>query len=127
MTGIFYGCSSLKSISLNNYLINVTSLNDLFGKCSSLENVTINVHRVQSVSGMFKDCFNLKYLDLSNFNANEIILRSDFFPIEVTGATVVYNSSLFENITRFIPNEGINFININENKSLFYLNILDLF
>ena len=116
MTGVFYGCSSLTSIELNNYLINITSLNDLFGKCSSLENVIINVQRVKSVSGMFKDCLNLKYLDLSNFNANEIIIRTDFFPTEISNVTIVYNSSIFENITKFIPNEGIKFIDINENK-----------
>ncbi len=39
MTGTFYGCSSLISIDLSNYTIDITSLNDLFCKCSSLQNV----------------------------------------------------------------------------------------
>ena len=51
--------------------------------------MTLNVGRVFSVSGMFQGCLSLKYLDLSNFNANEIKLRSDFFPTEVTNVTVI--------------------------------------
>ena len=42
MTGTFYGCSSLISIDLSNYTIDITSLNDLFCKCSSLQNESIN-------------------------------------------------------------------------------------
>ena len=113
MTGTFYGCSSLISVDLSNYLIDVTSLDYLFCKCTSLQNVTISVKRVQSVNAMFKECYSLKYLDLSNFNAKEIKLRTDFFPKEVTNATVVYNSSIFENIKKFIPNKEIVFIDIN--------------
>ena len=78
MTGTFYGCSSLVSVDLSNYIIDITSLNDLFYKCSSLQNVTINVKRVQSVCRMFKDCYSLKYLDLSNFNSNNIQLKTEF-------------------------------------------------
>ena len=112
MTGTFYGCSSLISADLSNYAIDITSLNELFGKCTSLQNVTLNVKRVQSVTGMFKDCFSLKYLDLSNFNGNKIQLNSDFFPTELTSVTVVYNSSIFEKIKIYIPNDGINFIDV---------------
>ena len=112
MTGVFYGCSSLISVELTNYEIKITSLNELFGKCSSLQNVTLNVGRVFSVSGMFQGCLSLKYLDLSNFNANEIKLRSDFFPTEVTNVTVVFNSSIFERIKSFFPNDDIKFKDI---------------
>ena len=118
MSGLFYGCSSLISIELTNYLINITSLNDLFGKCTSLQNVTINIQSVKTVTGMFYGCLSLKYLDFSNFNANEVQIRTNFFPEEVTNVTVVYNSSIFEKIKYFIPNEGITFIDINQEKNL---------
>jgi surface protein len=113
MTGTFYGCSSLISADLSNYIIDITSLDDLFCGCTSLQNVTISVKRVQIVTGMFKECYSLKYLDLSNFNSKEIIFKTGFFPEEITNATVVYNSSIFENIKNFIPNEGIIFIDVN--------------
>ena len=112
MTGTFYGCSSLVSADLSNYIIDITSLNDLFSKCSSLQNVTINVKRVQSVSRMFKDCFSLKYLDLSNFNSNNIQLKTEFFPNNIKDVTIIYNSSIFENIKNLIPNDGIEFIDV---------------
>ena len=114
MTGLFYGCSSLISSELNKYIIRLSSLSDLFAECTSLKNVTINVQKVEDVSGMFKGCLSLKFLDFSNFNAIEITKKENFFPNEIVNATVVYNSSIFKNITNFIPNEDINFIDINE-------------
>ena len=115
MSGLFYGCSSLISIEFINYIIDITSLDDLFNQCNSLQNITINIKRVQSVSRMFKGCYSLKYLDFSKFNGNEIKLRTDFFPENVTNVSVVYNSSIFDKIKNFIPNEGIDFIDINDN------------
>ena len=121
MTGTFFSCSSLTSIELNRFPISITSLNELFSRCSSLENISIKVERVQSVDNMFKGCANLKDLDLSEFNGNNIIFHRDFFPQEVTNCTVVYNSSLFQkvNINILIPNEGIIFEDINENQTIF--------
>ena len=123
MSGLFYGCSSLISIEFINYIIDITSLDDLFNQCNSLQNITINIKRVQSVSRMFKGCYSLKYLDFSKFNGNEIKLRTDFFPENVTNVSVVYNSSIFDKIKNFIPNEGIDFIDINDN--LKYIKLRD--
>ena len=55
----------------------------------------------------------IKIFSLSNFNSKEIIFKTGFFLEEITNTTVIYNSSIFENIKNFIPNEGIIFIDVN--------------
>ena len=59
-----------------------------------------------------KNCYSLKYLDLSNFNANKILLKTDCFLINIKDVIIKYNSSIFENIKNFIPNDGTNFIDV---------------
>ena len=73
-----------------------------------------HVKKVEDISGMFRGCVSLKFLDFSNFNANGVTKKEDFFPKELINVRVVYNSSIFKNITIFIPNKGIDFIDINE-------------
>ena len=50
MSGMFYECSSLKEINLNNF----------------------NTNNVINMSGMFSRCSSLKELNLNNFNTNNV-------------------------------------------------------
>ena len=50
MDGMFYGCSSLKTLNLSNF----------------------NTNNVTDMMWMFYDCSSLKVLNLSNFNTNNV-------------------------------------------------------
>ena len=104
MSGLFFGCKSLKTIELNKYKISITSLNDLFNGCTSLSTVTLNVTSVKSVDRVFKNCNNLKYMDLSGFNSNDIAFYvEEFFPTKTLNTIIIYNSTLFTKLERRIP------------------------
>ena len=105
ISGLFFGCTSLTSIELSQYPINITSINDLFNGCTSLSNVVLRVDNVESVNRVFKGCNSLKYVNLTLFNGNEIKLYiEDFFPINADKALIFYNSTIFGNsLERRIP------------------------
>ena len=50
MNAMFYGCSSLKELNLNNF----------------------NSNNVRHTGGMFYGCSSLKELNLNNFNTNNV-------------------------------------------------------
>ena len=97
MDGMFYGCSSLKQINLQNFNTKkVISMSDMFNGDSSLSNIDLSSFEVPElisaqsmfegctglteftlpfatpklafVGYLFKDCTNLRKLDLSNLN-----------------------------------------------------------
>ena len=105
MKGLFFGCSSLKSIEIRN-LLNVSTLSDIFNRCTSLRTVTLSAIKVIQADRVFNECNSLKYIDLSNFNANDIkFYINDFFPIDANNVTLVYNSSLIGALKNRIPND----------------------
>ena len=57
MVGMFYGCSSLKKLNLNNF----------------------NTNKVTKISCMFHGCTLLKELNLDNFNTNNVIHMTYMF------------------------------------------------
>ena len=73
---MFYGCSSLKELNLNNfYFNNVTNINGMFWGCLSLKELNLNnfiTNNVTSMSCMFYGCSSLKELNLNNFNTNNV-------------------------------------------------------
>ena len=112
MQGLFFGCSSLETIEIKN-LLNVSTLTDIFNGCTSLKNVTLNAIKVTHADRVFKECNSLQYIDLSNFNANDIQLYiNDFFPTNANNVTLVYNSSLIGALKNRIPEEW-NTIDVN--------------
>ena len=62
MSGMFYGCSSLKELNLNNFNTNnVTDMSYMFYGCSSLKELNLNnfiTNNVTDVSYMFVGCSN---------------------------------------------------------------------
>ena len=60
MSYMFYGCSSLKELNLNNFNTNnVTNMRSMFNRCSSLKELNLNnfnTNNVTYMSGMFTGC-----------------------------------------------------------------------
>ena len=71
--GMFQSCSELQYLDLTNLdTSNVTNMEYIFDKCSKLKEIkgsnTFITSKVKTMEGMFRFCFELQYLDLSNFN-----------------------------------------------------------
>lgn len=65
------GCVSLRSLKMNDWVIaedsNIVEVGDLFRGCERLEVVDTNIFdekSLESSKGMFKECVNLRYIDL---------------------------------------------------------------
>ena len=60
MSSIFYGCSSLKELNLNNFNTNnVTNMRGMFSGCSSLKELNLNdfnTNNITNMSYMFSGC-----------------------------------------------------------------------
>lgn len=71
--GMFYGCSSLKSVNLSGLdASSVENMSHMFERCSSLESIDLSGlfgSSVTDMSAMFRGCSSLETLDLSGVNA----------------------------------------------------------
>ena len=76
---MFYRCSSLKELNLNNFNTdNVTNMSYMFFNCSSLKELDLNnfnTNNVTSMSGMFYGCSD----ELINFLKHNYILEDEVF------------------------------------------------
>lgn len=109
MEGMFEGCTSLRSISMNNAdLSGVTNMEDMFQGCTSLTSVSMNNAKTQNVTNMaymfydcpllssasfssvntakvtdmaymFKDCQSLSSVNLSTFNTSNVETMEHMF------------------------------------------------
>lgn len=81
--GFFSGCSSLKSINVDNVVKSQTrNIQGFFSGCSSLERLDLSGWKTSSViymSGLFSDCSKLEDLDLSSFETYNVTLMSGLF------------------------------------------------
>ena len=73
MRGMFWGCSSLKELHLNNFNTNnVTDMSYMFNGCSSLKELNLNNFNTDNVTNMrwmFSKCSDVLKLKLkSKFN-----------------------------------------------------------
>ncbi|WP_373175135.1 BspA family leucine-rich repeat surface protein [Prevotella merdae] len=75
MTGVFNGCSALKSLNLSNFnTAKVKNMKLMFAHCSSLESLDLsmfNTASVEDMPNMFDGATNLKTLNVSNFNTEK--------------------------------------------------------
>ena len=74
---LFSKCINIISLDLSNFNnANVTDMEDMFSECNKLKEVKgINkliTNNVTNINGIFNKCFELEYLDLSNFNTDNI-------------------------------------------------------
>ena len=83
MGGMFYGCSSLKSLDLSNFdTRNVTSMGSMFNFCSALESLDLtnfNTTKVTDMESMFCECNALTSLDLTKFNTAKVTNMNSMF------------------------------------------------
>lgn len=87
--GMFMGLSSLKSADLTDVDFEYcTDYGDMFSGCSSLENVVLDknliISNITSISGMFRDCCSLRYVDLSGFEIEAGMDVADFLGVSGT-------------------------------------------
>ena len=73
---MFYGCSNLKSINLNNFdTSNVENMRYMFSGCSSLMNLdlsSLDTTKVSDMCSMFEGCNNLIGLELSGLTTSNV-------------------------------------------------------
>ena len=71
MDHMFYNCSSLKAINLSNFnTSNIIDMGYMFSGCDSLISITFNnfiTSKADDMDGMFYGCNSLTSIDLSNF------------------------------------------------------------
>lgn len=81
MNNLFYYCTKLTSLDLNNFdtsnfdTSNVTIMSSMFSECSNLTSLNLsnfNTINVTNMSRMFYNCVNLATLNLSNFDTNKV-------------------------------------------------------
>ena len=76
MSGMFFGCSSLKSLDLSGFdTSSVTDMRCLFSGCSSLKSLDLSCFDTSSVTNMramFSGCSSLSSLDLSSFDTSSV-------------------------------------------------------
>lgn len=74
MNGMFYNCTSLKSINLNHFnTSNVEEMNSMFYGCSSMKSIDVskfNTSKLINAYQMFEGCSSLTRADISNFAFN---------------------------------------------------------
>ena len=77
MYGFFEKCNNIISIDLSNFnSSNVTDMAFMFSECNKLKEIKglnkFNTNKVNNMVAVFQECKELEYLDLSNFNTNNV-------------------------------------------------------
>ena len=84
MRGMFQFCFEIKKLDLSNFDIsNISNISHMFNKCNKLNEITrigkSTTGKIISMKSMFQACYELKYLDLTNFNTSNVIDMSTLF------------------------------------------------
>ena len=83
MRSMFYRCSSLTSLNVNNFNTEkVTNMWEMFSDCSSLTSLDLSnfkTEQVTDMSFMFRDCSSLTSLDVSKFNTEQVTKMNFMF------------------------------------------------
>ena len=73
---MFYNCSSLKKINLNNFITNkVINMEYMFGFCSLLKELDISNFKINentNIFDMFRECGNLRKIYVNDIKTNKI-------------------------------------------------------
>ena len=77
MNSMFKQCYQLEYLDLSNFdTFNVTNMEDMFCDCFKLKEIkginNLKVNKVESMGGMFQLCNELEYLDLSDWNTQNV-------------------------------------------------------
>ena len=83
MSGMFSGCSALRSLDLSRFNTeNVTSMASMFAKCSELKSLNINsfnTAKVTTMLAMFGGCGKLTSLNVTKFNTANVNNMASMF------------------------------------------------
>ena len=83
MEDMFRNCTSLESLDLSNFnTVNVANMRSVFLNCSSLATVDVsnfNTANVTSMNSMFYGCSSLATVDVSNFSIENVTSMSQMF------------------------------------------------
>lgn len=97
--GMFYGCSSLRSVDLSGLdASSVENVSHMFERCSSLESLDpsgLISSNVTNMSGMFDGCSSLETLDLSGVYAPYLLRFDRTFRNCESLESIVFTSSRF--------------------------------
>ena len=98
MSFMFAECSNLESIELSGFnTINVTSMAWMFQACTKLQEINFGENfytdNVQYMQFMFQRCNSLNYLDLSNFNVQNVTDCKSMFTNVPTTIQITTNQS----------------------------------
>ena len=84
MNEMFKGCHELTYLDVSNF--NTSSISDMKGmflQCHNLKEIkglkNWTTKNVLIMSAMFKDCYELEYLELSNFNTSNVFYMDEMF------------------------------------------------
>ena len=95
MNSLFSGCSSLKSINLNNINTkNVIDMSRMFYNCSSLKYLNLNsfyTPKLKFIDEMFFGCETLAQLDINNFNITSLESYNDL--LKNVNTTLLINTN----------------------------------
>ena len=80
----FKKCTNIISLDLSNFnTSNIIDMEDMFSECNKLKEIKginkIITNEVTNMSGLFNECFELEYLDLSNFDTANVSNMSFMF------------------------------------------------
>ena len=80
MSCMFSGCTRLESLDLSNFdTSNVISINNMFDNCNTI--ITLDLTKFNFSGGftyLFRDCYNLKTVDVSTWDVNVNINSNNF-------------------------------------------------
>ena len=84
LNSFFDECSNIISLDLSNFnSSNVTDMYRMFNKCTRLQYIEglnkLNTNKVKNMSGMFQNCYEIEFLDLTNFNTSNVINMAGMF------------------------------------------------
>jgi surface protein len=76
MKSMFYNCTSLESVEINEWKTsNVQNMEYMFQKCNNLKNINLlfDTSNVIYMNGMFAECHSLTSIDLSHLDTSNVI------------------------------------------------------
>ena len=110
MNNMFSGCSSLKSLLINNFdTSKVTTMEKMFYGCSSLTSLNISNFKTEKVVNMnmlFAKSEVLSFIDIRHFNMINVISFEKMFESISEKGTIIYDEkNIPEDVIKQIPEE----------------------
>ncbi|MDD6001319.1 MAG: BspA family leucine-rich repeat surface protein [Bacteroidales bacterium] len=130
MSGMFYGCNSLKTLDLSHLNTKqVTNMRGMFEYCSNLVDLDItgfDTQNVESTDAMFLGCNKLTTLDLSSFNTAKVTNMDGMFNDCTTLKTILVGKGWNTALVRGKEEVQYYYVNYYEDGGLLFTNCPNL-